>query len=94
MLSEEAKLGNLTEKILDVANNERNGLLIISMSAFLVSAGLIISFTVGNIAAFIGGSLVTVFGVFSIMFGFYVTIHYAHQYNNLLEEVDTIAERK
>jgi hypothetical protein len=92
-LSEDAKLRNLRDRILDAAKTERNGLLIISMSVFLVCAGLIISVVVNNVAAYVGGTLVTVLGFLSTLFGFYISIHYAHQYNSLLEELDTSAER-
>jgi Ni,Fe-hydrogenase I cytochrome b subunit len=92
-VSEDAKLRNLKDRILDAAKTERNGLQIILMSVFLVCSGLIISVVVNNVAAYIGGTLVMLFGFVSTLFGFYVSIHYAHQYNNLLEELDMNAER-
>ena len=93
VLSEDAKSGNLGERIVDAARNERNGLLIIPMGVFLVSAGLIIS-VVGNSGfAYFGGIVIMALGVLSTAFGFYVSVHYAHQYNNLLKEIDTAAQR-
>ena len=84
MLSDEAKL---KERIVEVARNERNGLLIISMGVFLVSAGLIFSVIGSSGLAYFGGIFVSALGVFSTLFGFYVAVHYAHQYNALLREL-------
>ena len=88
MLSEETKLKDLRERIIDVARNERNGLLIIPMGVFLVGAGLIFSVIWSSELAFIGGIIISVLGVFSTFFGFCVTVHYAHKYNNLLKELE------
>jgi hypothetical protein len=88
MLPEEARLRDLRERIIVVARNERNGLLIIPMGVFLVGAGLIFSVIGNSGLAYIGGILVSVLGIFSTVFGFYVSVHYAHQYNNLLKELE------
>jgi hypothetical protein len=88
MLSEDAKLNDLREKIIDVARNERNGLLIIPLGVLLVGAGLIFSVIGESGLAYIGGVFVSVLGVFSTLFGFYVTVHYARQYNKLLKELE------
>jgi len=85
MLSNEAKL---EERIVEVARNERNGLLIISMGVFLVSAGLIFSVIGSSELAYFGGIFVSVLGIFSTLFGFYVAVHYAYQYNDLLKELE------
>ena len=74
-----------------MARNERNGLLIFQMGVVLVCAGVIISVLGNNIVAYIGGIFFIVLGTLSTLFGFYVSVHYAHQYNNLLKELDTIA---
>ena len=88
MLSEEAKLRDLKERILIVARNERSGLLLIPMGVFLAVAGLIFSAIWSNALACFGGIFVSALGIFSTLFGFYVTVHYAHQYNNLLKELE------
>ena len=88
MLSDDAKLKDLRERIIDVARNERNGLLIIPLGIFLVSAGLIFSVIGSSGLAYFGGISVSVLGIFSTLFGFYVTVHYAHQYNDLLKELE------
>ena len=85
MLSDEAKL---KERIVEVARNERNGLLIISMGVFLVSAGLIFSVIGSSGLAYFGGIFVSVLGIFSTLFGFYVAVHYAYQYNDSLKELE------
>jgi hypothetical protein len=85
MLSDEAKL---KERIVEVARNERNGLLIIPMGVFLVSAGLIFSVIGSSGLAYFGGIFVSVLGIFSTLFGFYVAVHYAYQYNDLLKELE------
>ena len=90
-LSEDVKLKSLRERIIDVARNERNGLLIFQMGVVLACAGVIISVLGNNIVAYIGGIFFIVLGTLSTVFGFYVSVHYAHQYNNLLKELDTIA---
>ena len=87
-LSEIEKLTDLKERIIDVARNERSGLLIIPLGVFLVGAGLIFNIIGSNSFAHIGGILVSGLGVFSTLFGFYVSVHYAHQYNNLLDELE------
>ena len=88
MLSDDVKLKELRERIIDVAANERNGLLIIILGVFLVGLGLI--FTVIEVSALVyfGGIFVSVLGIFSTLFGFYVAVHYAYQYNDLLKELE------
>lgn len=91
VLSEEAKLNQIIERIREVARNERNGLLIIVMGVFFVGAGLIFSVVWNSSVGYILGIFVVALGVFSTLFGFYLSVHYAHQYNTLLRELDTIA---
>jgi hypothetical protein len=88
MLSDDAKLNDLKKRIIDVATNERNGLLIIIMGVFLAGSGLIFSAIGKSWIAYFGGILVSVLGVFSTLFGFYEVLHYAHQYNDLLRELE------
>ena len=85
------KLKSLRERIIDVARNERNGLLIFQMGVFLVSAGVIIRVLGSNIVAYASGIFFIILGTLSTVFGFYVSVHYAHQYNNLLKELDALA---
>ena len=77
-------------RIMDVARNERNGLLIFQMGVVLVCAGVVISVLGNNSIAFIGSIFFVALGSLSTVFGFYVSVHYAHQYNNLLRELDTV----
>jgi len=84
MLHEDSKL---SEKIIEVARNERNGLLIIIMGVFLALAGLIFTAVGGSNLAFLGGTFVSALGIFSTLLGFYVAAHYAHQYNELLKDL-------
>ena len=88
MLPSDAKLEDLRERIIDVARNERNGLLIIPMGVFLVGAGLFFSVIGNSVVAYAGGIFVSVLGIFSVFFGFCVTVHYAHKYNRLLNELE------
>ena len=88
MLSEDAKLGNLRERIRDVMINERNGLLIITMGVFLFCLGSVLSAFVNNSFVFFGGIFFSALGIFSALLGFYVVSHYAHQYNNLQKELE------
>jgi hypothetical protein len=85
MLADDAKL---RERIIDVARNERNGLLIIPIGVFLAGAGLIFSAIGNSELAYFGGIFVSALGIFSTLFGFYVAAHYAHQYNDLLKELE------
>jgi len=88
MLSEDTKLKDLRERIRDVTINERNGLLIITMGVFLFCLGLVISAIVNNSFVFMVGIFSSALGVFSTLFGFYVTAHYAHKYNKLQKELE------
>ena len=88
MLSEDAKLRDLSERIRDVSINERNGLLIITMGVFLFCLGLVLSALVSNSVVFFGGIFISALGIFSALLGFYVVSHYAHQYNNLQKELE------
>jgi len=88
VLSEIEKLTDLKERIINVARNERSGLLIIPLGVFLAGTGLIFSVIGSDSPAYIGGILVSGLGVISTLFGFYVSVHYAHQYNNLLDELE------
>jgi hypothetical protein len=90
-LSKEAKLTNLGERITNVARNERNGLLIFQMGVLLFFAGVIISVVGNNNTAYFGGTFFVALGTLSTIFGFYVTVRYARQHNNLLKESDTTA---
>ena len=91
MLSEDVDSRTLSERIFDVVRNERNGLLIFQMGVVLVCAGVVVSVLGNNGVAYVGGIFFVVLGTVSTVFGFYVSVHYAHQYNNLLKELDTIA---
>jgi hypothetical protein len=88
MLSDDAELKELKEKIVDVARSERNGLLIIPLGVFLFCAGLILGVIGGSGLAIFGGIFVNALGFFSTLFGFYVAVHYAHQYTDLLREAE------
>lgn len=85
MLSDDAKL---RERIIEVARNERNGLLIIPLGVFLVGSGLIFSAVANNGLCYFGGISISSLGVFSTLFGFYVSVHYARKYNDLLRELE------
>jgi hypothetical protein len=89
MLSNYAKLKDLKERIMDVARNERNGLLMIIMGVFLVGSGLIFSVIGRSGLAYFGGIFISALGLFSILFGFCVAVHYSHQYNDLLSELES-----
>jgi len=85
MSSDDAKL---RARIIAVARNERNGLLIIPVGVFLAGAGLIFS-AIGNSGlSYFGGISISALGIFSTLFGFYVSVHYAHKYNDLLKELE------
>lgn len=84
MLSDDAKL---RKKIIDVARNERNGLLIILVGVFLVGAGLIFCAIGKSGLSYFGGVSISALGIFSTLFGFYVSVHYARKYNDLLKEI-------
>ena len=85
-VSEETKFSQIQEKLSDTAMNERNGLRIIVMGVFLTCAGLIFSAIFNNIVAYVGGAFLTMLGVFSTLFGFYVSVHYSRLYNDLLRD--------
>ena len=91
VLSEGVNSRALSERFMDVVRNERNGLLIFQMGFVLVCAGVVISVLGNNSVAYFGGIFFIVLGTVSTVFGFYLSVHYAHQYNNLLKELDTIA---
>ena len=85
MLSDDTKL---RERIIDVARNERNGLLIILVGVFLVGAGLVFSAIGKSGLSYFGGISISALGIFSTLFGFYVSLHYARKYNDLLKEME------
>ena len=88
MMSEDTKLTELKERIRDVTINERNGLLIITMGVLLFCLSIVFIAVVNNSLVFVGGMFSSALGVFSTLFGFYVVVHYAHQYNNLQKELE------
>jgi hypothetical protein len=63
-------------------------LLIIPIGVFLAGAGLIFSAIGNSELAYFGGIFVSALGIFSILLGFYVAAHHAHQYNDLLKELE------
>jgi ABC-type Fe3+-siderophore transport system permease subunit len=87
MLSDDMRLKELKDRIIDVAANERNGLLIIILGVFLAVSGLIFTVVVDSGLAHFGGISVSGLGIFMTLFGFYVVVHYTHQYNALLKEL-------
>lgn len=91
ILSEDAQSRNLSELIADVARNQRNGLLIFQMGIVLVFGGVIINILGNKIVATGSGIFFVIVGTLSTAIGFYVSVHYAHQYNNLLKESDKLA---
>jgi hypothetical protein len=90
-LSEDVQSKNLRELLTDVSRNERNGLLIFQMGIVLVFGGIIINVLSNNIVATVSGLFFVIVGTLSTAIGFYVTVHYARQYNNLLKELDKLA---
>ena len=87
-MSKKENNAKLLKRIEDVARNERNGLLIITMGVFLVGAGLILSVIGNSEFACIGGISISTLGIFSTFFGFYVAVHYAHKHNDLIIEME------
>ena len=85
ILTDELKLKDLREQIIDVARNERNGLLMFEMGVFLFFAGIIVRVLENNVVAQIGGLFFIALGTLSTVLGFYVTVNYSRQYNNLLK---------
>ena len=90
-MSEDAQSKNLRELLTDLSRNERNGLLIFQMGIVLVFGGIIINVLSNNIVATVSGLFFVIVGTLSTAIGFYVTVHYARQYNNLLKESDKLA---
>ncbi len=84
------KLKKLSENISEAAKNEKSGLLVIPLGVFLINAGLIISLVGSHSAVFYGGVFATILGILSTLLGFFLTAHYSHQYNRLLEELDAL----
>jgi hypothetical protein len=61
------------------------------MGVVLACSGVIISVLGNSIIAYVSGIFFIIIGTLSTVFGFYVSVHYAHQHNKLLEELDTLA---
>jgi hypothetical protein len=80
--------GRLRERIIEAARNERNGLLLIPLGVFLVGTGLIFSAIGESAISYFGGIAISALGIFSTLLGFFVSIHYAHKYNDLLRELE------
>ncbi len=90
MLSSNAKLESLSDRIEDAAANERNGLRMISMGVVLAALGMVIAALVQNAAASLMGVCAVVLGTASAVCGFFVSVHYARRYNSLLNEVSSL----
>ncbi len=88
-MPKDAELEDLRGRIINVARNERYGLLIIQLGVFLVVGGLVIGVLGGSSYSQIGTIAVVLLGVSSTFVGFFVTAHYAHEYNSLLRELHT-----
>ena len=88
MLSKDSASKELRMRIMEAARNERSGLLIIPLGVFIVFAGLIFNVILSGALAVFAGVFVVALGVFSTFFGFFLTIHYAHRYNDLLKELE------
>ncbi len=76
---------------MEAAKNERYGLLIVSASAVLLNAGLIISVVGNNIVSGIAGTLAAALGILSLIFGFCHVVSCSRRYNKLLEEFYAVA---
>ena len=93
-MSEDGRLNDLRERILEAVRNEKNGVTIFSMGAVLVYVGLVISLLGNSILTSITGILAVCLGTVSTFLGFYLTLHFARRYNNLLEEVNSPASKE
>ncbi len=71
---------------MEAAKNERYGLLIVSASAVLLNAGLIIGVVGNTSVSEVVGILAALLGTVSLIFGFYHVVSCSRQYNKLLEE--------
>ena len=78
----------LRKRILEAARNERSGLLIIPLGVFITFVGLIFSVIWSSRPAIFAGIFVAALGIFSTFLGFFLTLHYAHRYNDLLRELE------
>jgi F0F1-type ATP synthase assembly protein I len=90
-LSENVTLVGLRDRIVDAARNERYGLLIVTASVVLISAGLIISAVGDNSVSSVAGILAAALGTISLTFGFYHVVSCSRRYNKLLEEFYAVA---
>ena len=88
MLSADTASKELRKRIMEAARNEKSGLLIIPLGVFITFAGLIFSIIGSSGLAIFAGAFVVTLGIFSTFFGFFLTAHYAHQYNDLLRELE------
>ena len=76
---------------MEAAKNERYGLLIVSASAVLLNAGLVISVVGNNFVSGVAGILAAALGTISLIFGFYHVVSCSRRYNKLLEEFYAVA---
>lgn len=88
MMSTDTASKELRKRILEAARNERSGLLIIPLGVFITFAGLIFSVIWSSGLAIYADVFVVALGTFSTFFGFFLTVHYAHRYNDLLRELE------
>jgi hypothetical protein len=86
MLSNDTTSQELRKRIMEAARNEKNGLLIIPLGVFITFVGLIFSIIWSSGLAIFAD--VFALGTFSTFFGFFLTAHYAHRYNDLLRELE------
>jgi hypothetical protein len=77
-----------TKMIIEVTGNEIRGLLILIVGVFLAGVCLIFSAMGKSGFPFFGGIFISALGIFSAIIGFYVSVHYAHKYSDLLKELE------
>ena len=88
MLSTDTTSKELRKRIMETAKKERSGLLIIPLGVFITFVGLIFSVILSSGLAIFADVFVVALGTFSTFLGFFLTVHYAHRYNDLLRELE------
>ena len=92
VLSEQAKMAHLQEKIKRAKSNKRAGVVSMILGVVSISAGIMVNRTeqlvnrTGQLWGFIAmGAL----GIFLFVYGLYALVRYSHEYGNTMKELQS-----
>jgi len=85
VLSEQAKMAHLQEKIKRAKSNKRAGAVSMILGVVSISAGIMVNRTGQSLGFIAMGAL----GIFLFVYGLYASVRYSREYDNTMKELQS-----